>query len=517
MTSSPQKLWAKAVRYANAGQTAPARAALDALLVHQPQDVNARLALFKLELDAGNFRKATVQALDAARCLQAGAEWSCRIATALMLVGENAAALDCLNQVVLTDGDPGELILQVAILYQMLGEHDNALTLMELSHRAGADDRNFYFCRAIQLIIHGRRDEAESDLERCGSFQPPPGKAMAQLSRMRKQTRAANHLQQLEKQLMVVSPGSEDQAALEFARYKELEDLEEYNEAWSALSRANAVMHDLLRHDSAREEALAEKLIERTKLLPGQGLSKANGPEPIFIIGMPRSGTTLLDRMLSIHSQVHSAGELGVFYRSLQWATDHPCSSLFDELTLESLPRVDFAELGLRYLRNSQWLARGHRFYIDKMPRNWWLAGVILAALPGARILRVVREPIEICFSNYRAYFGADYAYSYDMTTLANHHRHYSKVMEHWRSTWPNAILDVSYNDLVQEPERVLRGALEFCGLEWEPSCSDLSLNHEPTATPSALQVREPLHQRASGAWKPYATQLEELRKMLAP
>jgi hypothetical protein len=152
---------------------------------------------------------------------------------------------------------------------------------------------------------------------------------------------------------------------------------------------------------------------------------------------------------------------------------------------------------------------------IDKQPLNWMVAGVIRAALPYSRILHLVRDPMDVCFSNYRAMFGNAYSWSYDFTTLARHYRSYSQLMQCWGEVAPGTILDVRYTDLVRAPEATLREVFAFCGLKWETGCDDLTRNGSPVSTLSASQVREPVHTRAVGQWQKYATHLAPLQYAL--
>lgn len=240
------------------------------------------------------------------------------------------------------------------------------------------------------------------------------------------------------------------------------------------------------------------------------------GPTPIFIVGLPRSGTTLLDRMLSSHSQVVSAGEINDFRRQLRWMTDVPPSGVQGMLAAQRRSTdIDFAELGARYLEQTQWRAQGRRFYIDKLPINVRMVHLIRRALPQAPILHMVRAPMDVCFSNFKAMLGPASAYSYDMHTLAHYYEQYLRLTHHWHTSMPGAMLDVSYASLVSEPAITLRRVLQHCGLAVEEGCLHPERNAAPVATPSSAQVREPIHQRTLGEWRHYARQLEPLRLAL--
>jgi hypothetical protein len=309
-----------------------------------------------------------------------------------------------------------------------------------------------------------------------------------------------------------VTPGSEDEACLEFAQYKELEDLGRFDQAWDALQRGNAIMHARRRPQPTTEQAMIDAVIARcTPQFLQPGPQRFDGPMPIFIVGMPRSGTTLLERVLGNHSQVTPAGELADFTQQWRWAADqHDRNGAGD-----SRAAVDFVELGQRYLEQTQWRAAGKPFYVDKLPQNYMLAGFIRRALPQARILHMTREPMDLCFSNYRALFGNEFGYTYDMSTVAEHHFQYRRLMNHWHAAMPGAIHDVSYEALVSDTETTARKLLAYCGLEFEPRCLDTASNKTPTATLSTNQVREPIHRRGLQEWRPYERQLEPLRQAL--
>ncbi|MDQ6648410.1 MAG: sulfotransferase, partial [Pseudomonadota bacterium] len=167
-------------------------------------------------------------------------------------------------------------------------------------------------------------------------------------------------------------------------------------------------------------------------------------------------------------------------------------------------------------LKQTQWRARGRGFYIDKLPTNVQMVAFIRKALPHAPILQMVRDPVDTCFSNFKAMFGNVSPYSYDLQALADYYRHYARLIAHWRQQLPGVMLDVSYAELVSDPERVLRQVLAHCGLPFEPGCLQPEHNASPVATPSSTQVRESIHIRGIGQWRHYAQQLEPLRKALA-
>lgn len=501
-------------------QAGPARAALESILARDPSDLRARLLLCTIHAAGDRPRAAAEQVRLAAENPPDDAELLRMLAGEAIGVGEIVLARRLLGQPALATSRAPALLTTVAVQWQLMADNRAALAALEQARRAGADDVAFHFQRGIQLGFNGDLTGAEREFERCTGFDPPPGYAFLQLAATRTQTAERNHLAAIDAALAAAAPDGKDAAAMQFARYKELEDLQRYDEAWAALQRGNRLVHARAPWDSAREAAIFDRLtgICTAGFLGATAPVSNAGPQPIFVVGMTRSGTTVLERLLGNHSQVESAGELAAFAQALTQALDHWIpSSIPDETALSRLPGVDWALVARHYLAQSQWRARGKPCYVDKLPRNWAWAGLIHKALPEARIINVVRDPMDVCFSNWRAYLGDDpgYGYAYDLECLAAHHHQYRRVLAHWRRAMPGVILDVDYGRLVRDPEAVVTQVLAFCGLAYEPGCTDLTGNDAPSATLSMTQVRQPIHTRSFGEWRPYAGHLAGLSSAL--
>jgi len=517
MQSRLRQLWDDGQRQVQNGRLHDAQASFESLVEIDPRHVPGRLLLAAVLLAQGRVRAAAEQTKSAAFALPNDADMICRVAQCLVKVGEINAARACMRHPEIGRTRSGPALAGLAHIDQGLNLHAEALALMDRARALGFDNPDFRYFRAIQLMFNGRVAEAEAELEGCLRLGPTFGRASLTLARLRKWTAGDNHLEFIRRRLGEVKQNTEDHAAFEFAQYKELEDLGRYEEAWAALERANAVMHARLKHPVLDEEALFDAIIARCDARFTRATAQRfAGPTPIFVVGMPRSGTTLLERILGNHSQVTSAGELADFSRQWRWVADLHGHRLVDQALVKSAETVDFAEVGRRYLEQTQWRANGRAYYVDKLPPNFMLAGFIRRALPQAKIVHMGRDPMDLCFSNYRALFGDAFAYSYDLESLAAHHRQYRRLMRHWQAVMPGAIHDVGYEALVRDPEATARALLEFCGLPFEAGCIDTAANPAPVATLSSAQVRERIHARALQEWKPYERQLAGLRAALA-
>jgi tetratricopeptide (TPR) repeat protein len=515
MTDQIDRLWTRARRYLAQGDLAPAIATLDSMRARAPGDPRTHLVAAQIAWRNDDVRGAAREALEAAGVAAQRPEGVLDIAEVLLLTGEVAAAHACLERLAGDMIGSGETLVRYADLRQQLGEHDESVALLDRAVQGDHPDSKLHFYRAQQLAFLGRLDDAEAEYKASLDLAPSYGRAALPLVRLRRQTAQGNHLERLEKGLVTVAPGSRDHAAFEFARYKVLEDLQRYADAWTALASANAIMAAQSGQDVARQHMALQGLYDTiAEFPPRQAQTTHEGPQPIFVIGLPRSGTTVLERLAGNHTDVVSAGELASFGQQLRWAADH--RHVHDRIFAERLGHLDWAELGRRYLAQTQWRAGGKRRFIDKQPVNWMVAGWMHAALPGARILHMVRDPMDACFSNYRAMFGDAYSWSYRLDALAQHYHDYRRFMARWHALVPGAILDVSYAGLVSNTEGTMREVLDFCGLPWEPACTDLNLNRGPVSTLSAAQVHEPLHARSLGAWRHYEEHLAGLSRAIS-
>jgi hypothetical protein len=238
---------------------------------------------------------------------------------------------------------------------------------------------------------------------------------------------------------------------------------------------------------------------------------------PIFVVGMPRTGTTLLERILGNHPQIKTCGELNDFRQQMQWANNQRLSLTLDPGIGDFVARLDPSVVGNRYLIKTEWAAERNGLYVDKHPMNFQWCGPILKALPHAKILHLRRHPLDSCFSNLKELFAHQYyPYSYQLDELATHYRNYARLMRHWHAIAPGRILDVRYEDLVSQPDVEARRVQAYLGLPEVEGVTDILANKTVTTTASTLQLRQPIHTRNVGGWRRYAQGLAPVQAMLA-
>jgi tetratricopeptide (TPR) repeat protein len=300
---------------------------------------------------------------------------------------------------------------------------------------------------------------------------------------------------------------------------KQYEDERRYEDAFRQLGRGKRRKSAALGYDFAGDRALfaaAERLQDVLSAAPVRGCESR---EPIFIVGMPRTGTTLVERIVSSHPQVFSAGELTNFGLELKRATATSSNRVLDAETLEAAAHSDLTALGAAYVESTR-PRTGHTLrFIDKMPLNFFYSPLIHRALPHAKVICVRRNPLDTCMSNYRQLFATSfsyYNYAYDLLDTGRYYAAFDRLIARWRATNPANFLEVRYEDVVERTEREARRLLEFCELPWDPRCLAFQNNAAPVATASSVQVRQPIYRSSVERWRHYEREIEPLRALLA-
>lgn len=501
-----------------------AQASLQVLRHATPEDPRVALDLAAVMQARGLLRDSTALLLDTAQSESCAPELLLALARKLYFAGELVAARICLDRIEAELPQVAPQLVELARLRWLLGEHRQAYALSTRAMANGADSADACYLHATLAQYNGDIEVARSGLQHCLAKWPRFGEAAVALVHLERQgsTEPLRLLDAHLARLQSDPPGPmQQQAAAQFhaARFKVLDDLGQFDEAWRALEAGNAMMQALHPYDQAGEAAINEALVHASALLADRlapAIDSHLGPQPIFIVGLPRSGTTLLDRALSNHSAIASAGEINDFRRQLRWMTDVPAGGVAGMLeALRRLQTIDFAELGRRYLAQTQWRAPGKPWFVDKLPINIRMVPFIRLALPHAVIVHIHRAPMDVCYSNLKAAMGASSAYSYGMPSMAHYYGLYRGLVDCWHREYPGLMHEVAYEDLLRAPVATITGVLNRCDLKIEPACLHPERNASPVATPSCNQVREAPHLRSLGAWRHYEIPLDPLRAAL--
>lgn len=332
---------------------------------------------------------------------------------------------------------------------------------------------------------------------------------------MQEQGDAAEHIAAMLRALPGVVPGSEAQAYLFYALHHRLHAMGRYDEAWIALQRGMTIMQRTNPYDRGRARAYfdALKRLNLPKFTPDPADVGPTGL--IFIVGMFRSGTSLIERVLAGHPDVTDGGETYQFTAAMRDATDHHCQDVIDGTIVDQAPTVDFSLIRKRMYAYACWRGAGRRWLTEKLPSNYLNLGFILHAMPEARVIHLKRDPVQTCFSNLRTIFRGTAAYASDQAWMAEHYMQYRNLMAHWHSVAPGRILDVDYAEFVKKPRQEAMRILDYCGLPYCDDVLDIGRQSGAATTASAVQVRQGILTNRGDAWKPYAHMLEPLRQHL--
>lgn len=510
------QLAAAAEKHAGAGEFAQAITCYESALALAQDDANLLLQLSYMHSLSGHYVEARDYAMRAHATGTKSESVMRELIARLRTFNEVPALLQCIERMLPLSRIPVPLLIAFAAQLSYVNLADKAIEFLDEAKRADPDYPATLLSRAQVLIYLGRFAEAEQDVMHALKRAPELAQGYWLLAQVRRQTPESNHVQRIASRLEAPMRSAEEPALLGFALHRELDDLGRYPEAWLALRKGCASKRSTLRYDAGTTARLFAAL---------RGWETATGDTkpvnvtadvvPVFIVGMHRSGTTLLEQLLDGHSGVRGLGELYDFTSAMRHATDHHCPGVIDLRIVERAAGVDFAGVGKRYLDGIAWRLGDERFFIDKLPSNFLNAGFICQALPDAKILHMVRDPMETCFSNLRELFSSANPYSYDQLELANYFLEYQRLMEHWHARYPGRILDVDYAQLTADPETQLMRVAGFCGFDFEPAMLDLQSRRRGIVTASAVQVRGRIRVEDVPKWRAYAPYLQPLMDRL--
>ena len=467
-----------------------------------------------LAIDSGDHDVAQ-QALRRTVELNAGhAPGWAQLALSYVATGEFVKAEGCLENAVNTQKGNPAVLDRIGTAFRRAGNLDAARHWHEKSVAGAPEHVPFLINLANIYLYFGELADADEVLNRCLAIEPEN----AQLHWLLSRTSATLNVWHIEAMQDLIPKQTEPRALayLNYAIGKEAEDLEDWSLAIDAYEAGATARRETVAFDEQND---IEVFAVAAELFTAQWLEQQDegsvDAAPIFIVGEPRSGTTLLERMLGAHAAVNSAGEL----RHLGFAVRRVAGiNELRQFTPELLQKAANAEpfdIGTAYFDSTASLRGDVAHLIDKLPANYLYLPLILAALPKAKVVHLQRDPMDACFAIYKQLFADAYLYSYDQEELVRHYVRYTNLMTTWRERFPGRFLDVGYEDIVTDTEPTLRKVLEYAGLSWQEQCLDFATSRTPVTTASAAQVREQPHPRSIGRWKHYGDRLEPIRRVL--
>ena len=440
------------------------------------------------------------------------AEYAAQLARLLIQLQRDAQARDVATHACTLPTDDPMVLDTIGCVLARLGDHGDALPLFARAVAAQPDNLSFRFNYASSLGFFGKTAEAAEHYEAMIACDPTNGPAHYGLASLIRQTPAQNHIARIEAAIPAARDHDEF-VRLHYAAAKCHEDLGNSEASFAHLDAANRAHKLHIGYRPQTDAALVEGLrtaFSRDDYFTGPGLDDA---APIFVVGLPRTGTTLVERILASHPQVRSLGELQAMPLAVKRLSRSPSRLILDLQTIAGAAMLPPREVALAYLAQAgaQAGAQSGGVLLDKFPLNFLYVGYIARAFPKARIICLRRDPLDSVWSNFKHLFALAspyYGYSYDLLDMAQYYALFAELMALWRGLFPAQVMELQYEALLSDQELQTRALLEHCGLPWDERCLNFHSAGGAVATPSAQQVRRPINRDSVNRWQSYTEQM---------
>jgi tetratricopeptide (TPR) repeat protein len=489
------------------GDLATAEQICSQVLARAPDDGNAWALLTETALQRGRPDAAIVCANRAVMLMPTDPIALILRAKCLFVSGDARGAFEAAEAASRMIDDAPETQDACGAMFGQLGLHQRAKPFFLRAAGARPDVAQYLFNLAATERMTGALDAAEVHCDAAIARDRHYGLAHYLRSDLRIQSADRNHIEEMEALIRQGRLARPSEVMLRFALGKECEDLDLHGRAFDHVDAGCDLQHRLITHDSAAGIAEIDRIIQtHTRAWIDAAPSGYSAVAPVFVAGLPRTGTTLVERIIASHSAMSSAGEPGAFAAEMRRA-------------MKGAPTVsDPAEIGRRYVDSvTAFRVPQNVRFVDKTLQNYLYCGLIHTALPAARIILVQRHPLDACWAIYKAHFQGKFAFSYHQIELAEYYLAYRRLSRHWRTTLPpDVLLEINYEDIVRDQTAASRRLIDFVGLPWDDEVLRFHESPAPSATASAVQVRRPIYSSSVGKWRHHAERLAPLRARLA-
>lgn len=439
----------------------------------------------------------------------------------LIRLGKYKAAEKQVNKLLAKQSENLSFKVAKASVLTGLGEIEPAINLFKQAIVEDNQVPGFHLQLGHALKVKGDIEQAIAAYQTAYQLNPSYGDAFWSLANTKTYRFSDEEIAQMQSQQNVEGLAITDKVQLYFATGKAFEDRKDFDQAFAAYEQGNKLQHESSSFDISKiEQQIDEQIKFCTKeLFEIRGNLGLNAPDPIFIVGLPRAGSTLLEQILASHSQVDGTMEL---HNILGLASRLQSRNQSDEHSENAYPKnlseinpEYFKRFGQQFIEETKVYREKAPLFIDKMPNNFLHIGLIRLILPNAKIIDARRPPMACCFSGFKQLFAEGQDFSYNLDDIGRYYQGYMKLMAHWHEVLPDFVLTVNHEDVVNDLETQVRRMLDFCGLEFEQSCVDFHKTKRNIKTPSSEQVRQPIYKSATEQWKHFEHHLSPLKKVL--
>jgi tetratricopeptide (TPR) repeat protein len=511
----------EAIKLVRAGKLGKAERIVRDLLKKYPVDVSAIRILADIGFKMGQLKDAS---LLLERCLELAPDFhAARHSYAMILMRQQnpeAALYEAEKLLALDPNNPNFLSLKASILTR-IGDQSEALELYEKVLKNYPNQARAQMSYGHTLKTVGRLDESIEAYKKCIRLSPEVGEAYWSLANLKTFRFSDEDIENMRRQVTAEGGDADDQSHLAFALGKALEDRGEYDESFKFYKRGNGIRRIEHTHDF---KVNVLESVRQVRTLPRAFFEQRKGwgcqaPDPIFIVGLPRAGSTLLEQILASHSQVEGTSELqdiiGISRKLGNKNRENP-SGKYPEILTE-LTSDQILELGESYLETTRIQRSDTPFFIDKMPNNFRHIGLIHLILPNSKIIDARRHPMGGCFSGFKQLFAHGQTFTYGLEDIGKYYRDYVRLMDHWDAALPGRVHRVQYEEMVADTEAQIRVLLDYCELDFEEQCLRFYETDRAVRTPSSEQVRKPIYKDGLEQWRHFEAHLDPLKEALGP
>ena len=404
-----------------------------------------------------------------------------------------------------------EALVSLGTIYIKLSKYHQGINLYEKSLTIKPENPRVYLSLGHALKTIGQREKSEIAYHNAIKFYPFSGEAYWSLANLKTYKFSKKEISNM-KLAINKNIHPNEQIQMHFALAKALESNNQFEDSFNHYKEGNWLQRKQIKYNSEEYKLSIDDVITFFKSNKDIFKSRANikNDDPIFILGLPRSGSTLIEQILSSHSLIDGTQELpNIMAISRDIKLIDPNNGYPNNLM--NIDTSSFNDFGQKYIDETRWARSSKPFFIDKMPNNFVHIGLIKLILPNAKIIDARRNPMDACFSCFKQYFAKGQHFTYDLDDIARYYKDYLRLMDFWNELFPREIFTINYEDIINNPNKKIRELLNFCNVEFENSCLDFHKSKRPVKTASSEQVRQPMYKTGLDYWKNYRNNLDIL------